>query len=278
LKVYRIGTSVWGRPIVCLQGGGGSRRVLLCAAFHGSEWITERLLRRFWAEFRRREDLRRCARVWAVPCVNPDGVAISRGEITAAERQWAKRIAGEQPLRYWKANARGVDLNLNYPAGWERAVEIKGLSGPSPRNWPGPYPLSEPESRCMAELACRVRPDVMVTLHAQGEEIYWQYEGIEPPGAEAMGKEMARRSGYLLTQTPPESSYAGYKDWFLCRFGRPGFTVECGLGENPLPPEQLEEIWERVRPIPETALTFPNGDWILDKNLQGDAARVILRN
>ena len=260
-----LGYSVWGRPIVCLQGGRGSRRVLLCAAFHGSEWITERLLLRFWAEFSRREDLQRCARVWAVPCVNPDGVAVSRGELTAAERRFACGVAGGEPLRYWKANGRGVDLNLNYPAGWERAVEIKRLSAPAARNWPGPHPLSEPESRIMAELACRVRPDVMVTLHAQGEEIYWQYDGIEPPDAEAMGEEMARRSGYRLAEVPAESAYAGYKDWFLRRFKKPAYTVECGLGENPLPLQQLDAIGERVMPILETALTFHNGDWTVDK-------------
>lgn len=265
MKQRILGYSVWGRPIVCLQGGSGSRRVLLCAAFHGSEWITERLLQRFWAEFCRDEALRRCARVWAVPCVNPDGAAISRGTVTAAERQWAERIAAGQPLRLWKANARGVDLNLNYPAGWEQAVKIKGLSAPSPRNWPGPHPLSEPESRLMAALAQQVQPEVTVTLHAQGGEIYWEYGGIEPPGAEAMGREMARRSGYLLTQAAPGSSHAGYKDWLIARYGRPAYTVECGYGENPLPLSQLEALCRQVLPILETALRYP---------LPGDPRRV----
>lgn len=260
MKREILGRSVWGRPIVCLRGGMGSRRVLLCAAFHGSEWITERLLLRFWREFCRREDWQRCAAVWVVPCVNPDGTAISRGEISLRESAVLRRITGEDPSETWKANGRGVDLNLNFPAGWEQAVSYKGLRGPAPRNWPGSAPLSEPESRLMARLAARVLPDVLVSLHAQGEEIYWQYGGIEPPGAEAMGREMARRSGYLLTQTPPESSYAGYKDWYLQQFGRPAYTVECGLGVNPLPIGQLDEIYARVRPILETALCFPLPD------------------
>ena len=260
MKLEIIGRSVWGRPIVCLRGGMGSRRVLLCAAFHGSEWITERLLLRFWREFCRREDWRRCASVWAVPCVNPDGTAISRGQITARERTVARRIDGDIPLKLWKANGRGVDLNLNYPAGWEQAVACKGRTAPSFRDWPGPRPLSEPESLAMASLASRVGPDVLVSLHAQGEEIYWQYGGVEPPGAEAMGREMARRSGYRLTQTPPESSYAGYKDWYLQEFARPAYTVECGLGVNPLPLSRLDDIYARVRPILETALRFPLPD------------------
>lgn len=233
--------------------------MLLCAAFHGSEWITERLLQRFWTEFLRREDLQNSARVWAVPCVNPDGVALSRGCAKPEEFAWAERIAFEDcgfPAT-WKANGRGVDLNLNFPAKWEHAVTIKGLSGPSPRNWPGPTPLSEPESRIMARLAYTVQPDVLVTLHAQGEEIYWQFDGIEPAGAKSLGLEMAARSGYLLAEVPPESAFAGYKDWFIQEFCRPGYTVECGLGVNPLPITQLDAMYIRVRPILEAAVCHP---------------------
>lgn len=253
-----IGYSAWGRPLVCRTGGAGCRRVLLCAAFHGSEWITELVLQRFLEELEGRTDWQRAAQLWAVPCVNPDGTALSMGQLPVWSPQYlAARAIAEKDDGFpstWKANGRGVDLNLNFPAGWERAVEIKGLRGPAPRNWPGPCPFSEPESRSMAKLARRVQPDVLVTLHAQGEEIYWQYGGIAVPGAETLGQKMAKRSGYLLAETPPESSYAGYKDWFIQEFHRPGYTVECGLGENPLPIAQLDAIYRHVQPILELAL------------------------
>ena len=108
----------------------------------------------------------------------------------------------------------------------------------------------------MAALADCVRPHVLVTLHAQGEEIYWQFGGIEPAGAEAMGQEMAHRSGYRLAEVPEESSRAGYKDWFIQKYRRPGFTVECGRGKNPLPIDKLDAIYARVEPILETALLY----------------------
>ena len=259
MKKSILGYSVNGRPIHCLQGGRGSRRVLLCAAFHGSEWITERLLRKFWSEILQIQTWQHTAQVWVVPCVNPDGTALSSGQAAPWEYSRAQKIAGSDPTfpETWKANAHGVDLNLNFPAKWEEAVQSKGLSGPAPRNWPGPAPLSEPESRIMAQLADRVRPDVLVTLHAQGEEIYWQFGEIEPSGAETLGREMARRSGYRLTEVPAESSRAGYKDWFIQEYRRPGYTIECGLGENPLPPEQLDRIYLRVRPILMAALGIP---------------------
>lgn len=73
MKQYVLGYSIWGRPILCRCGGTGVRRVLLCAAFHGSEWITALVLERFLTYWERREDLQAAARLWAVPRVNPDG-------------------------------------------------------------------------------------------------------------------------------------------------------------------------------------------------------------
>ena len=43
--------------------------------------------------------------------------------------------------------------------------------------------------------------------------------------------------------TPAASGYAGYKDWFIQQFNRPGYTIEVGIGENPLPLSQFEEIY-----------------------------------
>ena len=262
MEQYVLGYSAWGRPVFCEQGGTGRRRVLFCAAFHGSEWITGAVLQRFLTSFRRRPDWQAQATLWAVPWVNPDGAALAMGLLPTWSPQYivSRAIGGSDPgfPFTWKANGRGVDLNLNYPADWEGAVRVKSPHGPAPMNWPGPCPLSEPESCLMAELAERVRPDVLVTLHAQGEEIYWQYRGFEPPEAQALGEAMDRRSGYLLTEVPPESSRAGYKDWFLQRFRRPAYTVECGLGVNPLPLSQLDGICARVLPLLETALFGEN--------------------
>ena len=54
---------------------------------------------------------------------------------------------------------------------------------------------------------------------------------------------MAQASGYSLEDTPYESSFAGYKDWFIQNFRRPGYTIEVGQGVNPLPIDQFDEIY-----------------------------------
>ena len=74
------------------------------------------------------------------------------------------------------------------------------------------------------------------------------------PEADVLAEEFAAASGYSVEEVPAESANAGFKDWFLQRFRRPGFTIEAGLGENPLPLTQLEEMVRRNAPLLAAAL------------------------
>jgi len=84
---------------------------------------------------------------------------------------------------------------------------------------------------------------LILAYHTQGQEIYWQFQGYEPPIARIIGEQFSRVSGYRLAEVPYASSFAGYKDWFLQTYRRPGYTIEAGLGENPLPISQFDEIY-----------------------------------
>ena len=88
-----------------------------------------------------------------------------------------------------------------------------------------------------------IDPDLILAYHAQGKEIYWRFRDIEVPGARELGQKMADASGYALSGTPYASGFAGYKDWFIQKFRRPGYTIEVGSGENPLPLSQFNEIY-----------------------------------
>ena len=95
----------------------------------------------------------------------------------------------------------------------------------------------------MAGLTEYIGPELVLAYHSQGQVIYWQFDNIEVPGARELAEEFARVSGYALEDTPYESSFAGYKDWFIKTFRRPGFTIEVGTGESPLPLSQFDEIY-----------------------------------
>lgn len=259
-----VATSAYGRNVVLLQMGEGRRSVLYNASHHANEWITTPVVLHFleqYAEAVANEDkifgleaaaLFRNTRLDMVPMVNPDGVDLVTGAIEAGSAQYevAQLIAAYYPSipfpDGWKANLTGVDLNLNYPAGWEQARENKfalGFTGPAPRDYVGEAPLDQPESAAMTRLTRETQPRLTLSYHAQGEVIYWKFMDLEPAGAEEIGQEFARVSGYALENTPFASGFAGYKDWFIQDFDRPGYTIEVGLGESPLPLSQFDRIY-----------------------------------
>lgn len=259
-----IATSAYGRNVLLLRMGQGRRSVLYNASHHANEWITTPVVLHFleqYAEAVMNEEtifgmdaatLFRRTRLDLVPMVNPDGVDLVTGAIAPESGQYeaARLVAAYYPSipfpNGWKANLMGVDLNLNYPAGWEQARKNKfalGFTGPAPRDYVGEAPLDQPESAAMAKLTRETQPRLTLSYHAQGEVIYWNFMDIEPAGAEAIGQEFARVSGYALENTPFASGFAGYKDWFIQDFDRPGYTIEVGQGESPLPLSQFDQIY-----------------------------------
>ena len=204
------------------------------------------------------------ATIFAVPMINPDGVDLVTGAIEAGvpEYEKARQFAENYPAipfpEGWKANLLGVDLNLQYPAGWLKARDIKfsqGYTRPGPRDFVGRAPLNQREAIALARYTLRVDPALVIALHTQGKAIYWKFQEDFVAGAQELGTEFARLSGYALEDTPYNSSFAGYKDWFIKVWRRPGYTVECGSGQNPLPLSQFEEIYRAVLGILVTGAT-----------------------
>ncbi|OXM16925.1 M14 family metallopeptidase [Paenibacillus herberti] len=249
-----VGTSVMGKRLESLRIGSGPRYVFVNAAFHANEWITSLLLMMYAEELLERqasgEGVINELTVWLLPMVNPDGVELALNGVPPEHpygRQLLEWNEGSTDFSAWKANIRGVDLNDQFPACWELEKQRRGKAGPGPRDYPGDNPLSEPESRAVAALTERESFDMVAALHTQGEEIYWNYRGLEPPESEAIAERLSYASGYAAVALA--DSDAGYKDWFIQKFRRPGFTIEAGLGENPLPLEQWPDMYGKVQSL-----------------------------
>ena len=143
-------------------------------------------------------------------------------------------------------NTTGVDLNLQFPAGWEKAKEIKynqGFTSPAPRDFVGFGPLTEPEALAVYNFTLEHTFRLVIAFHTQGEVIYWQFQNYNPPRSFYIGTQFANSSRYELSDTPYNSSFAGYKDWFIQNYNRPGYTIEVGLGTSPLPLSQFGKIY-----------------------------------
>ena len=276
IRQKTIGHSVSGREIPVLIFGKGSHHVSYNAAHHANEWITTPILLKFLEEYAQAQAeggqianleaalLFSATTLHLIPMVCPDGVDIATGALDRGpDYEYAMLLAENYPHipfpQGFKANLRGVDLNLQYLAGWEQAQKIKfsqGFTRPGPRDYVGKAPLSEPESRALYDYTLQNDFSLTLSYHSQGEIIYWRYLDLLPPSSSEIGKIFARLSGYSLEETPYASGHAGYKDWFILHHNRPGCTIEVGLGESPLPLAQFDKIYADNREMLAVALVI----------------------
>lgn len=244
---FPFGKSILGEPLLCARRGQGSPTMLFVGVHHGMEHLTGNLLYAFLAS-----DRLPPGTYYVVPCLNPDGAALALGgwdpASLLADRQ-LRMNGGSRDFSRWQANARGVDLNHNYPAGFAayRTVErALGIEGGAPTRYSGEYPLSEPETQALMGLIDILAPDAVLTLHTQGRELFW---GAEPPRRTRLwGRLLARRVGYRIGAPTGAAAYGGLTDT-LAEREIPALTVECGSGVNPLPFQSLPVLWQEVAPL-----------------------------
>ncbi|ALC81623.1 MULTISPECIES: M14 family metallopeptidase [Bacillus] len=268
---YRvIGHSVLGKPIheLTIGDAGAPKSVHINASFHANEWITTSVLMKWCKEFLVSlctnekhfglfpiEQFKQ-TKISLVPLVNPDGVdlVLNGPDHVNFDTDTLLSINEHQPdFNEWKANIRGVDLNNQFPSFWEIEQQRKPKS-PSYRDYPGYAPLTEPEAIAMSNLAEKSQFDRLLALHTQGEEIYWGYKGFEPEQSQKTVELFGSLSGYKPVRNL--DSYAGYRDWYVHRYSKEGYTIELGKGKNPLPFAQFEEIFQKTRGILWTSLSF----------------------
>lgn len=274
VRTFSAGLSVMGKNLIGLAIGEGDTEVFYNATHHANEWITTPVVFKFAEDYAKAyaeqsdiggvpaSELFAKKTLFIMPLVNPDGLDLVTGGMTDNYYlDLAAKISRDYPAipfpGGWKANILGTDLNLNYPAGWMNARENKfaqGFVSPAPRDFVGTAPLSAPESRAVYNFTLDHDFALTISYHTQGEVIYWKYMDYEPENSRAIGEELSRVSGYALELTPSASGYAGYKDWFILNYNRPGYTVEAGSGVNPLPITQFDEIYRANLPLMATAL------------------------
>lgn len=259
-----IGKSVCGRGIDVLHIGNTKNRVLYCGGFHGSEYLTVLALLRFLeecAESMKHDrkigghnvgDFLKIRGLTVIPCVNPDGVEIALHGSEAAMKYQPLVEGAAENTEKWQANARGVDINHNFDAGWhelkKREISRK-INEPAPTRFGGNCPESEPETRALTRLCRNTDFERALALHSQGREIYCSFGKNTPVLSFRLASVFSQASGYNIAFPEDIATGGGFKDWFIEKFRRPALTVEMGLGENPLPLSDFEGEYEILKRI-----------------------------
>lgn len=263
IKVDIIGKSVCNNNIYGITIGNGNETVIYNGAHHANEWITSLLLMK-WLENTcmvyslngsikgyEIHKLLNKVKIIIVPMVNPDGVNLVVNGLESIDKNYRKKLYlwnnKKTDFSKWKANINGVDLNRNYNAGWYLHKKIEkeiGATIPTTSLYGGSRPESEPEVKSMVSITNRYNPKLTLSYHSQGRTIFWNYREMEPSISYNIACKLCEVSNYDLDEALLHQSHAGYKDWFIGEFRRPGFTIEIGKGENPLPLSQFDVIYE----------------------------------
>ena len=261
-----MGNSVLGKNLSYIKLGDGDNVVFYNGTHHGLEWITSVLLMKFIENFCEAFDKNKSIRgyniktiwnkstIYIVPMVNPDGVDLVLNGIENVRFDYQRRLfkwnKGQKNFSdVWQANIRGVDLNHNYNASWRESKmsEVKNnILGPGPTRYSGRFPESEPEAKAIADFTRFNNFNLVMALHSQGKEIFWNYRDMEPKISREIAEKFSKVSGYEVSTPEGMASFSGYKDWFIEKYKKPGFTIEVGKGKNPLPISQFNEIYNDI--------------------------------
>ncbi|WP_216831664.1 M14 family metallopeptidase [Alkalihalobacterium elongatum] len=255
LSIDTIGESVLSHPILSFKIGNGKKKIFYSGGWHANEWLTSKFLMTFIKEllvhYKKKqrwhgyelENLFKQVTLYIVPLVNPDGVELVQQGIYSEHPMYKEVLTinkGCMEFNHWSSNIRGVDLNHQWPAGWEIEAD-ESPQQPWPRHYSGTAPLTEPEARAIYDFTRLHDFSHVLAFHSQGQVIYWGYRGYEPPESKEMVERLSLVSSYVPVHTA--ESDGGYKDWFIQETRRPGFTIEVGVGTNPLPLSSFSEIW-----------------------------------
>ena len=184
--------------------------------------------------------------IWIVPVCNPDGYEY----VFNTDDNWRKN-------RRVMAGGIGVDLNRNYPQGWDYACA--GSTFESSIVYKGPSPASEPETQALIALGESRRLAKVVDYHSSGQEVLWGYACPDHPFDAYLQSEAAQlstASGYAGAERKP-SADGEAQQWHSGRRGAISMLVETALEFQP----------PYADAVAEAALAIDGIGWMLQREI-----------
>lgn len=252
-KCEVFGKSELGSDLLSFSLGDGDDNVVLVqGGIHAREYITSFLcveLVKYLSNFSFD------GKVVFVPLMNPDGVRICLcgGNFIKDKkrRKLIKNILKKSDKNLFKANANGVDLNVNFDCFWGEGKRNNKIM-PSAENYIGKRPNSESEVRSLISLTKKVRPKVTLSFHSKGKIFFYGFLG--------QSKETLKKQDEYIKIIEEENKYkpiftrnsaGGYKDYCLMKLNIVGFTIEVGDDalSHPIGLNHLKEIFRENKDI-----------------------------
>ena len=254
VRLSSIGKSEQGRniPVMIVGNPDAPKHVIMQGAMHAREHFTAWLLMAMMDSSLNAKLLSDHVCYHVIPMSNPDGVTLSQTQklnenqvqIYLRDLSYGYVNLGQaEYAEQWKANALGVDLNRNFPAGWENKAEHPE---PSISRYRGESPLCAAESKALADYTLSRHFDATFSFHSHGSVLYYAYGSKQPVNDQSYSLALAvqKQTGY----TPigyDGTTGAGYKDWVMDALGIPSLTVEIGSTQTPLENRDMYNTFAR---------------------------------
>ncbi len=255
ISARMIARSILSREIGAYFVGSGNKYITVFAAHHAMESICSNTAFLFVDYLMKNSQNRNIKGVDCkfllskycfviVPCVNPDGIELRlHGAYNTPLKDRQERLSGGD-FSSWQANARGVDLNHNYSCGFAEYKLLEAERGITAGSalYSGEYPESEPEAHGCANLIRTLLPIAVISLHSQGEEIFFY---PKKPAVKRTAYRLSLMTGYSVGEASDTAMYGGLCD-YTGSLGIPSFTYELGKGKNPLSESDAADIFGRI--------------------------------
>ncbi len=274
LAVTTIGTSEFGREIVCLQLGSANakNKILMVAGVKGSEYGSslimmkqiETYLTNYKATYNKKtyEDIFNSCCIYFVPMLNPDGVELS---IKSLESVPADKQAGVKAIfdasakaglissdyTHWEANGTGIDVSINFGAGTVSSANIQTV--PSSKNYPGEAFASK-EAAAIKNL-CEQNEFLLATVYSgSGNFVDWSFGQENDVVPQIYANLTSKQTGYTKLSngpTPAECLSVSLSQWFISAYNKAGMTLMVGSGDStPYTLDDLNKMWDSLSVLP----------------------------
>lgn len=249
---------------VVLGNPDAKKHLLVIANLHAREYMTIQLsmaqIERYCQNYNKKINKKLVSKtlgsvaIHYIPSANPDGTAISQyGFGAIRNNKWKKALKNMSGGSYrWKSNARGVDLNRNWPIAWKHSGS-RGSAG-----YRGPKAASEPEIKAMIRWVNRIQKRGkivgVVSYHSTGSILYGRCAGQASSQVKKQTTRMYKLAesltGYGLMPTESISYARGCsREYFLYKKNIPCITLEVGYGACPLGAGEFPSIWKKNKDL-----------------------------
>lgn len=164
---------------------------------------------------------------------------------------------GNMDFSLYKANINGVDLNVNFDARW--GTGKSNIKFKHHENFIGDRPNSEIETRNLIALTNNIKPDITISYHSKGEEIYYNFfqDEEDKKRDREIAKVIEKTTKYKIVDLSTYSA-GGFKDYCIEKYKIPSFTLEVGkdIYSHPLGLDKLPYIFRQNKYVIANILKF----------------------